>query len=352
LPLREPHWWYADGTPAMARVLQPIAHVWGAAAIRRHQRGESFRAELPVVCVGNLTAGGTGKTPLALLLAEVLNGRGIRPAFLTRGYGGRLRGPHWVRAGIDAASDVGDEPLLLARAAATLVCSDRALGAKAVAAGPERYGAIIMDDGLQNGSLAKDLVIAVVDGRRGIGNGLVMPAGPLRAPLDYQLGLADAVVVNMVHGQRGSGASQGSFPAWLRDNFGGPVLDATTGPVGDVGWLTSGPLLAYSGIGAPERFFRLLEHEGGRIAGRRAFADHHVYTDAEARELLGKARELGAQLCTTEKDWVRLGVGGVQAELRAATRTLAVRLHFSEPDGLRLAGLIDGLLAVRSLAGR
>lgn len=350
VPLREPAWWYRDAPTPTARLLSPIAHVWAATAERRFRQGEAWRAPVPVVCIGNLTAGGTGKTPLSLMLASNLEKRGARPAFLTRGYGGTISGPHWVAPGHDTAREVGDEPLLLAATAPTMVSRDRAAGARAIVATGASHGAIVMDDGLQNGALAKDLTIAVVDGRRGIGNGLVMPAGPLRAPLAFQLALVDAVVVNAPAGSDPTPPA-GSFATWLRTHFGGPVMDAETRPVGDTGWIAGAATIAYSGIGAPERFFRLLESLGATIARRHAFADHHAFTEGEARRLLAEAKASGATLCTTRKDIVRLPDHGWLGELKAASRVLDIGLQLAARDALRLQSLIDALFAVRRPVG-
>ncbi|MGE0701583.1 MAG: tetraacyldisaccharide 4'-kinase [Hyphomicrobiaceae bacterium] len=334
----------------MARLLSPISVVWGAVSVHRFRTGAAFQAALPVVCIGNLTAGGTGKTPMALLVADILRRLGKAPVFLSRGYGGRLRGPHWVEPDRDLARDVGDEPLLLARSAPVVICADRAAGARAIS---ERMGpsaVVVMDDGLQNGSLAKDIVIAVVDGRRGVGNGLVMPAGPLRAPLAFQLGLVDAVIVNTPLGA-GSGDAA-PMPALrhlapLGDR--GLVLAATTSPVGDTSWLREKPILAYSGIGAPERFFDLLEHLGATLVARQAFPDHHAFTPGEARALLAMARDKGAVLCTTAKDLVRLGGNDADmTTLRAVSRVLPVRTGLAPSDLVQLEHLIEGLLAARA----
>jgi len=345
LLVSEPGWWYRSAPTWGARMLVPVSRLWGAAAERRYRNGEAYRCPVPVICVGNFTAGGTGKTPLALLIAGELGALGARPAFLTRGYGGRISGPHWVVPGRDTAADVGDEPLLLARTAPTLIGCDRASGARAIVAAAARHGAIVMDDGLQNGALAKALTIAVVDGRRGVGNGLVIPAGPLRAPLAFQLSLADAVVVNRPEAT-GETGEESDFPDWLRHHFGGPVMRAWTRPAGDTSWVLGQPLVAFSGIGAPERFFRLVERLGGRIVERRVFADHHAFTEKEARDLLASGRRHGATLCTTEKDWVRLASHGAMGTLRAEVRTIPIRLELDERDALRLKGLIEASLAV------
>jgi tetraacyldisaccharide 4'-kinase len=343
VPLDEPAWWYQERPTFMARALAPVARLWGLAAERRFRRGEGYQSAIPVICVGNFTAGGTGKTPLALHLAGELARIGAKPAFLSRGYGGRIAGPHWVSPAQDSAQDVGDEPLLLARAGPTLIARNRADGARAIAACGAGYGTIVMDDGLQNGSLAKCLAIAVVDARRGVGNGCVIPAGPLRAPLAFQLNLIDAVVVNRAEG---AGAGEASIVGWLRDQFTGPVISATTEPQGDTSWLQGADVVAFCGIGAPERFFDLLERLGARVVARRAFRDHYVLSEREARDLLATAHACGAILVTTEKDHVRLAATGrgAQAALRAQSRVLAIRLALQSRDRIRLAGLIEASL--------
>src|SRR5580700_4417453 len=187
--MREPAFWWQSGSGTW---LAPLGAIYGAvAAARMRLRGQ--RAGVPVICVGNLTVGGSGKTPAALAVAHLLHAAHQRPFFLSRGYGGRLAGPVRVNPAVHRAADVGDEPLLLARLAPTVVARDRPAGAKfAQFAGA---GVIVMDDGFQNPSLAKTLAIVVVDGRRGIGNGRIIPAGPLRAPLGIQLDHAQAIVV-------------------------------------------------------------------------------------------------------------------------------------------------------------
>lgn len=351
MPLSEPRWWYAGEPTLAARSLRPAATLWARLAERRYRQGENARSELPVLCIGNFTAGGTGKTPLSLHIARELLARGVRPAFLTRGYGGRESGPHWVSPERDRSSDVGDEPLLLARVAPTLVCRDRVAGARVIAGDRERGAqVIIMDDGLQNGALAKDFSIAVVDARRGIGNGLVIPAGPLRARLGFQLSLVDAVVVNAPSGLVAEASEESRFVAWLKESFGGPVLRATTRPADDTEWLRDLPVVAFSGIGAPERFFGLLERLGARVLLRRGFPDHHAFTESDAAALLGHAQQLGATLCTTEKDCVRLsGGGGALDILGRVARTVAIRVDFDERDSVRLASLIEASLVARGV---
>lgn len=344
----EPTWWYEGAPPWTIALLEPLARVWAAAAERRYRKGAQVDPGLPVVCVGNFTAGGTGKTPLALWIARSLSESGDAPAFLSRGYGGRHAGPHWVAPDSDRAGEVGDEPLLLARSAPTMVARDRAAGAARIAAGRQpdgrSFSVIVMDDGLQNGALAKTLSLAVVDARRGVGNGHVIPAGPLRAPLSFQLDLADAVVVN----RPDDGAKDESgFIGWLRQSFHGPVIMATTRPRGDTAWLKDTPVVAYCGIGAPQRFFRLLEHLGAQIVERRAFGDHHVYATRDVHHLMALAERHDAALVTTEKDWVRLDHDGEMGRLKGRSQCVGIAMDFDERDTTRLKGLLEASLRGR-----
>jgi tetraacyldisaccharide 4'-kinase len=323
----------------MAACLAPVAALWGWAAKARLARAEPYRARLPVICAGNLTAGGTGKTPLAIHLCQRLLASGHRPVALTRGYGGRLAGPHWVGAA-DKSNDVGDEALMLARAAPTLIARDRRAGARAIEAAPQPGSVIVMDDGLQNPQLAKDLAIAVIDGTRGLGNGRVIPAGPLRAPLDFQLGLTDAIIVNDATAGAGDAIAD-----MLRRGFNGPVLRSTTIAAEDAGWLAGTRVVAWAGIGAPQRFFAMLEGLGAMVVERVAFRDHQRLGEGDAARLLELARRHNAQLVTTEKDVARLaGADGRLADLAAASRALMIRLSLAAADSERLGALIDSAL--------
>jgi len=338
--LDEPSWWYREPPGAAAKILEPLGAVFGWLARARYYRGRPHRARFPVICVGNFTAGGTGKTPLTIYLCERLKAAGHAPVALTRGYGGRLTGPYWVNATSDCARDVGDEALLLARVAPTLMARNRRLGAEAIARGPHPVTVIVMDDGLQNPTLVKDLTLAVVDGRRGLGNGRVIPAGPLRAALDMQLELTDGVVVNE------PAPAPGEVADWLRHRFAGPVLRTTTTPACALDWLRDRKVLAWAGIGAPDRFFSLIRGLGADLIESVTFPDHHRPSQAEAASLLAAARAASAALVTTEKDAVRLrGEAGALDELWRQSRPLPVRLQFSTQEAERLGVLVDAALS-------
>jgi tetraacyldisaccharide 4'-kinase len=322
--MREPPFWWRQGGLAAA-MLQPLAAAYGAIAARRMAQ-PGAKAGVPVVCIGNPTVGGAGKTPAALAVVQMLKAGGETPVFLSRGYGGRLTGPVRVDPSQHAAPDVGDEPLLLARAAPTIVARDRVKGAQAaVAAGA---GVIVMDDGFQNPSLAKDFSVLVVDAKRGIGNGRVIPAGPLRAPLDVQLDRAQALIV----------VGEGDAVPVLDDarKRALPVFRARLVPdEGFIASLAGTCVLAFAGIGDPEKFFATLRESGVTVAASRSFDDHHRYMRADAGALCGEAERSGLSLVTTEKDMARLQRDGDAAELVARSRALPVTLTFDDEAGFR-----------------
>jgi tetraacyldisaccharide 4'-kinase len=319
--MREPAFWWREAGLAAA-LLAPFAAVYGAVASARLAQSGA-RATVPVICIGNLTVGGAGKTPLALTLAGLLREAGEVPMLLSRGYGGRLKGPLQVDLARHGAADVGDEPLLLARIAPTVVARDRVTGAQAaIAAGA---GVIVMDDGFQNPSLQKDFSVLVVDGRRGIGNGRVVPAGPLRAPLTAQLARADALV--MV----GASSAGAAVTAAARGR-GVPVFHAGLVPdAASAAALAGTRVMAFAGIGDPQKLFATLAGAGITVAATHSFPDHHVYTPAEARMLCEEADREALVLVTTEKDLARMqGDAGV-AELAARARALPVTLTLADP---------------------
>jgi tetraacyldisaccharide 4'-kinase len=319
--MRAPAFWWRQQSSLVSVLLQAPAALYAAIAARRMRR-PGARAGLPVVCVGNFTVGGSGKTPAALAVAALLASDGQRPFFLSRGYGGRLAGPVRVDPARHRASDVGDEPLLLARAFPVVVSRDRLAGAKLCAA--QGASVVVMDDGLQNPSLVKDLAFAVVDGASGVGNGLCLPAGPLRAPLAAQWPHVHAVIVV------GDGAP-GEAIAGEAQRRGTPVLRARLDPdPAGAAQLRGRRILAFAGIGRPEKFFATLEGCGAAMVRTRSFPDHHPFTAAEIRELMAAAAAEDLDIVTTEKDLVR--IAGL-ADLMAASErieALPVRLAVDE----------------------
>jgi tetraacyldisaccharide 4'-kinase len=339
--MREPSFWWRDAGIA-ARVLAPVAAVYAAVAqARLHWRGR--RVAAPVICIGNLTVGGAGKTPAALTTARILKAVGELPVFLTRGYGGALAGPIVVDPARHHAAEVGDESLLLARAAPTIVARARVAGAgTAMAAGAS---VIVLDDGFQNPALRKDVALLVVDERRGIGNGRVFPAGPLRAPLRAQLDHAHALVLVGTPSRAGDVAREARKRSL-------PVLRARLQPDKEfIAALGHGRALAFAGIGDPEKFFATLADAGIAVAMARSFPDHHRYTRAQARALCEDADREGLVLVTTEKDLVRLRGDDEVADLAAHAHALPVALAFEEEETYQSL-LLERLAAARMTNSR
>jgi tetraacyldisaccharide 4'-kinase len=321
--MREPSfWWHKAGLAA--RLLAPLAAIYGAIAARRIAR-PGARAGLPVLCVGNFTLGGAGKTPAVMMMTKMLQAAGETPFCLSRGYGGSAEGPTHVHGQSDSAARVGDEALLLARVAPTVVARDRVAGA--VAARIAGASIVVMDDGLQNASLAKNFTIAVVDGRRGIGNACVFPAGPLRAPLEAQLARCDAL---LIIGDP-SGAADVVAAAGMRPVFHGRLMPDPAAVVA----LKNKNVLAFAGTGDPEKFFATLTQAGVTIAQRKVFADHHRFTAKEAAELTTQAEQHGLTLVTTEKDRARMAGEPALAAFAATVQVLPVTLVVDEADELR-----------------
>jgi tetraacyldisaccharide 4'-kinase len=295
--VRAPGFWARRPPGLLARALAPLGALYGALTARRMARS-GLRVEAPVVCVGNFVAGGAGKTPAAIAVAGLLREMGERVAFLSRGYGGARRaGALAVDPDRHRAAEVGDEPLLLARAAPCFVARDRRLAARAaIAAGAS---VLVLDDGLQSPALAKDFSFAVVDGGAGFGNGLCLPAGPLRAPPARQLPFVSAILFV-------DGVSDASIRAYEAVS-GKPVFAARLEPDPAVAArLRNQNVLAFAGIGRPGKFFATLKALGARVVVARAFSDHQRYSGAALDALFAEAASLGLTPVTTEKDLVRL----------------------------------------------
>jgi tetraacyldisaccharide 4'-kinase len=320
--MREPAFWWRSPS-WMSRLLAPLGSLYGAISGYRMLR-KGHRSAVPVICVGNYSLGGAGKTPTVIALIKLLRSAGETPVVLSRGYGGRLAGPVRVDGEAHTAADVGDEPLLLARSAPVIVSRDRVAGAEAA----QKAGAsvIVMDDGFQNPSLQKDVSLIVIDSHRGIGNAGVFPAGPLRAPLAVQLDRTDVLIVS------GDGVAAGKLAEEVEAR-GGLNLRAHIVPDGDaVASLRGKRMLAFAGIGDPQRFFATLSASGLDVAETRAFDDHHPFTAAEIDRLTENARKTSLTLVTTEKDFVRLR--GIATDI-ASVQPFPVTLAFDDETVLR-----------------
>lgn len=323
--MREPAFWHGPAS-WKSHLLQPLAALYGAVAAARLRR-KGFDAGVPVFCVGNYHLGGAGKTPTVLALADILRELDETPVVLSRGYGGRRRGPLMVDPGRHTAIDVGDEPLMLAAHVPVVVARDRIDGV--ALARSQRASVILMDDGFQNPALAKDAALIVIDSERGVGNGCVFPAGPLRAPLAPQLARTSVLIVI------GKGAAAKDVAAAV----------AAAGKVVLAGWLQPASAVAeglkgkrvsaFAGIGDPERFFRTLRASGIEVARQKAFADHHQFSQREIEGLATTAKADGLTLVTTEKDLARLRGDAGLARFVQEIVPFPVTLQFEDAARLR-----------------
>lgn len=314
--MREPAFWYRPPS-LLTAALWPLSKIYGEIAGARMARN-GIDAGVPVICVGNFHMGGAGKTPTVLALLDLLQGADETPVVLSRGYGGRLKGPMLVDPSRHGAQDVGDEPLMMAAHHPVVIARDRVEGA--VLCRARGANVIVMDDGLQNPSLVKHLAMAVLDASRGIGNGRIFPSGPLRAPLDLQLARTDAIMV----------IGEGDAATRVVAESAKPVFRARLVPnENSLALLRGKAVLAFAGIGDPDKFFRTLRGADLDVAATRRFADHHVYAKQEIAALRTEAQAKSLTLVTTEKDRARLGTAG------EGIAALKVALRFDDEAAVR-----------------
>jgi tetraacyldisaccharide 4'-kinase len=320
--MRAPAFW-AGGGGVMPLLLAPFSALYAQATARRMAR-PGWTAPVPVICCGNATAGGAGKTTVALDIGRRLADRGVAAHFLLRGYGGTVKGPLRVDPAIHDSTTVGDEALLLADIRPTWVSADRAAGARAAIAAQAQV--IVMDDGLQNPTLAKDLSLLVIDGGFGFGNGRIIPAGPLREPVAAAAARCQAVVLI---GEDETGALA-QLPPGL------PVIRARLAPGPEAAMLRGQPVYAFCGIANPRKFFATLQEAGAVLAGRESFADHYPFDAGDMQDLLAQAESLRALPVTTKKDFVR-----IPPQFRSRVTVVTVALKWEEST--QIESLLDPL---------
>lgn len=318
--MKAPHFWSAgldpyarEAAPLTRALLTPVSKLYSFVTAQRITHAAPFMCSVPVICIGNITAGGSGKTPIVKALRDAFSDAGIRTATLSRGYGGKEQGPLKVDAGLHTAKDVGDEPCMLAGSGESWIARDRPEGARGIASDGAQL--IIMDDGHQNPSLHKDVSLLVIDASAPFGNGFIIPKGPLREPVSAALSRADGVIM----------MGTGETPSIINAS-GLPIIRATlkqTSP------MPTGPLIAFAGIGRPERFFDSLRHAGADLLDTQGFADHYSYRPSDLDSLRERAALDNAKLVTTEKDYVRL-----PKDQRADIYTIPVEAVFSDIQAL------------------
>lgn len=316
--MRSPGFWWKPRRGGRAYLLSPLGFVYGQVTTHR-MRQQGQKLDCPVICVGNWTAGGAGKTPVALALSSLMREKDWQPVFLSRGYGGAECGPLQITPKSDA-NQCGDEPLLLAREAPTFIAKDRLAGALQAC---QHGNLIIMDDGLQNPALEKNIKLAVVDARVGIGNGLCVPAGPMRAPLRNQWAHTDAMIM-VGEGEAGE-AIAAKAPC--------PVFRGRTEPDAEIAATLAGKkVMAVAGIGRPQKLYDSLESIGADVKIGRAFDDHHTFDRHEIEALVAESAQNALTLVTTAKDHVR--IMAVDSKLAKKFKVLPIRFIAEDPQGL------------------
>ena len=324
MPIKTPHFWTELSWQSV--ILFPVSYIWRFGHYAQQKILNTKETEIPVICVGNLTVGGSGKTPVVITLCRFLSGIGKSTSILTRGFGGKEKGPIFVSTNLHQSLDVGDEPLMMAHSLDVCVSRNRPLGANHIL-DKKKYDCIVMDDGLQNPTLKKDLNIAVFDGKFGIGNGFLLPAGPMRQKLEVGIQNIDLVIFN---GKDETGLGQ-KIPPHI------PIFTGELQPDEEiVEKMKNRRVYGFAGIGNPSRFFKTLNNIGADLVGEAHFADHHPYTDADLTQLYEEAMQSGAELVTTQKDWMRLPV-----DWRDRVLTVPVRIHFTADDTIKIVSFLE-----------
>lgn len=319
-----PFWWRKHSWQGY--MLWPLSHVYGRIAAKRMNMSPATKVNVPVICVGNFVVGGAGKTPTVHMLANYAKSQGYKPGILSRGHGGAITSATVVKPEKHNAHDVGDEALLHAGIATTVISPNRGAGALLLV--KEGCTLILMDDGFQNPSLQKDFRLVLVDAKRGLGNGFTMPSGPMRVPFKEQLGKADAIFVT------GNG-DEGDFVIRKAARAGKPVFESKTRVIGG-GKFKGLDALAYAGIADPEKFYNTLAGISMKVKAKQSFGDHHVFTEEECADLINRSKQENLTLFTTEKDAARLkGMGEAQDKLLELSSIVRIELEPADPSMLR-----------------
>jgi tetraacyldisaccharide 4'-kinase len=328
--INAPKFWTNRGL--ISTTLLPASFVWMFAGQIRKILVRAEAADLPVICVGNILIGGSGKTPVTAALCTLLRDQGYAPCILTRGYKGRETGPIFADPALHASKDIGDEAVMLALSNDVCVCADRIKGAAFIAA-QKKFDVIIMDDGMQNPWLRKDITFTVFDGSTGAGNRRILPAGPLREPLNTGLAKANAAILNGRDETKLTDLLPDSLPRFSGKLYPDQKISKSLG---------KRRLIAFAGIGKPKRFFETVAETGADLVRTLSFADHHSYSETDLSRLQQEAWTNGADLITTHKDWVRL-----PPDWRARILALPVSFRFSRKDKPILLKLLKSVLPER-----
>ncbi len=312
--MKTPSFWYRQKS-LRAHLLSPLGQLYRAATLVRRGVITPYAASVPILCIGNIVAGGAGKTPTALALAQMLIKEGQKPVFVSRGYGGSEKGPLRIDLNRHTAADVGDEALLLAQKAPCWIARQREA---AIREAEKEATVIILDDGLQNPKVAADVALLVIDGEAGFGNQRLIPAGPLRETISDALPRIDAIVLI---GEDLWGCAKA---------LDAPILQASLKPALNPTFLAKPNVLAFAGIGRPSKFYESCRKAGLAVALTQDFPDHYRYSASDLENLTQRAQEKGLRLITTAKDFVR-----VPTAFQPHVAVLAVDLVFADPQKVK-----------------
>lgn len=324
--INSPKFWYRNDwlSKVLALIIYPLSIIWIIISFIKKKVSKTYRSRLKIICVGNLNIGGTGKTPFAIYTYKILKELGFNPVFLTRGYGGKEKGPVKVES-THQYKDVGDEALLLNNIGPTIVSRDRSLGAKFIENHKYNYDVILMDDGLQNYQLEKNIKFLLVDKNLKFGNKLCVPAGPLREPINQRLKEIDSIILT------GNNTDQDIGLRKISDYI--SVFNSSI-KIMQSSNIKGNKFLAFCGLGNPDKFYETLEKGGYKVFLTKSFPDHHQYTEEEINHLILKAKNKNLTLITTAKDYVKI------LDKKNEIQVLSIESSFNAKDELRFKAFL------------